>query len=252
MKNFNLKTKDCDAVSNPPSTLHFPPSNSGFSLIELMVTITIFIMITSVTMTNYPRFSNKLSLDLLAQDIALSLRQAQISGSSVLGVRGAAGQSRVFGAYGIHLESPDPVITNKYFYILFADISNLLRYDGPLTGQFLRDENPECGIPTMVNECLQKFLVAGANKVRYLCANFIDQSLDPQTDWVANCAKQPIAWLDVVFKRPNLDALFYAKKNPTDTSPMTGVSNVGIVLESPGGEYNKTIVVWKTGQISVQ
>ncbi|MDO8493451.1 MAG: type II secretion system protein [bacterium] len=238
-------------------------NNRGFSLIELMVTISIFIMLTSFTLANYPKFSNKLSLDLLAQDLALSLRQAQIFGSSVLGSKstGIPGQTKTFGAYGIHFQTPTPDLP-AYTYLLFANISDssfdtqnsIRRFNlDPEPGPGVPlDVNLPCGDPDQDNECLQKFLVSGRNKIKYLCANFIP--LVDVPDRVANCAgdsNNQLNALDIVFVRPNLDAHLV----PMDiTGPIINVpiSNVGIVLESPGGEYHKTIVVWKTGQISVE
>ncbi len=222
--------------------------NNGFSLIELMVTISIFLLITTVTMVNYPRFSNKLSLDLLAQDVALSFRQAQIFGSSVFGAKGISGQATTFGAYGVHFDAPIP---NQpvYTYLLFADIGNsshstYREYDGPPA-----DANVLCGSPVSGAECLEKFLVTGRNKVVALCANFIDSETLPAAR-VARCKANPLSSIDVVFVRPNLDAKIAAATVGGQVT--SAISNIGIVMESPGGDYDKTVVVWKTGQISVE
>ncbi len=226
----------------------------GFSLIELMVTITIFVMVTSITLTSYPKFSNKLSLDLLAQDIALSLRQAQISGSSVLGARNAGlGQLTVFGAYGIHMEDPNFSYNSTpylYSYSLFADIDKNRIFTDTNNNE-TPDTNP-CGGATIDNECAQKFQINGRNKVKYLCYDFDDPAINVN-DRVAACAgnAKKIAWLDIVFERPNLDAKITIGDG-INPPALSSVSNVGIVLESPGGDYYKTVVVWKTGQISVE
>ena len=65
-----------------PTTYNLQPIR-GFTLIELMVTLAIFTIMTSVIMANYPGFNNKIALEVLAQDIALSIRQAQVYGISV-------------------------------------------------------------------------------------------------------------------------------------------------------------------------
>lgn len=234
-------------------------NNRGFSLVELMVTITIFIMITSITLTNYPRFSNKLSLDLLAQDIALSVRQAQISGASVLGSKSKEGEeARVFKAYGVHFEAPRSEDDNAYPYLIFADLINppgIYQYDGPSTYGFTTElacnqpKLSDLAFSNQPNECLQRLIVTGFNKVKFICKNFEDGAPE---DRVKNCQDDPdrqLSWLDIVFVRPNLDAKF-AVGIPPEKDP--SISNVGIVLESPQGEYRKTVVVWKTGQISVE
>ncbi len=255
---FQLETKCPNSKNQSRGRIS---RSSGFSLIELMVTITIFVMVTSITLTNYPKFSNKLSLDLLAQDIALSLRQAQIFGSSVLGTKSAGvGEVKKFGAYGLHFEAPNPTrdISESgqylYTYLLFADISttqNVKEYAGPRTNEV----NP-CPGPSLDNECVQKFLITGRNKIKFLCLNFkqggVGQLLSSQVANPVGACKNTnnqLLQLDVVFVRPNLDAKFTAIG---PSGPITGLSNVGIVLESPNGDYYKTIVVWKTGQISVE
>jgi prepilin-type N-terminal cleavage/methylation domain-containing protein len=239
--------------------------NRGFSLVELMVSITIFIMITSITLTNYPRFSNKLSLDLLAQDIALSVRQAQISGSSVLGSKSVTGEeARVFKAYGVRFEAPRPADEAAYPYIIFADItssSNFNQYDGPSTYKFGEDLNLSCNQPKVSdtafsnqpNECLQRFLITGFNRVKFLCANFEDGPADKRIENCQNDPTKQIPVLEIVFVRPNLDAKFNIGNgiDPASKAPAT-ISNVGIVLESPTSDYQKTVVIWKTGQISVE
>ncbi len=230
----------------------FKIKNRGFTLVELMVSISIFMLLTGVTLMSYPKFSNKLSLDLLAEDIALSLRQAQIFGSSVLGSKSTtAGQTKTFGAYGIHFEKP--TATNPYAYLLFADIDNQapqtmrkFNIDPPETPI---DQNLTCGSPTFPdNECVQKFLISGRNKLVAMCANYIRNNVQSQ-DRVTNCLGNPLNSLDIVFVRPNLDARFTAFN---DAGEVKNFSNIGLVLESPNKEYYKTIVVWKTGQISVE
>ena len=234
----------------------FFPRKSGFSLVELMVSISIFVLITSMTLANYPKFSNKLSLDLLAEDIALSIRQAQIFGSSIFGIKVGNGgsQTKKFGSYGVHFEAPDgksrPGNSVQYLYLLFADIApgKPEQYDGTSSS----DPNTEglpCLGPAPSQECLQKFLVTGRNKVKFLCANFEEGDTDKR---VKSCdsPNKKLSVLDVVFVRPNLDANFFAKDE--NSMEKSGLSNVGIVLESPGGEYYKTIVIWRTGQISVE
>lgn len=52
----------------------------GFTLIELMVVITIFLIITAVIFFDAPRFRDNSAIDLIAQDVAVSIRSAQSYG----------------------------------------------------------------------------------------------------------------------------------------------------------------------------
>ena len=238
--------------------------HTGFSLVELMVSISIFMVVTAVTLTSYPKFSNRLSLDLLAEDIALSIRQAQIFGSSVLGARGGVGLANIFTAYGVHFEEPDMTSPN-YNYLIFADVANPPSGAGKIDRQYngldangldfpcpFVNENGGIG-PIAESECLQKFQITGFNRVSALCSNF--EVAPTKEERVADCLsnkKNQVKVLDIIFVRPNLDALFTMKDGAKDIVDSSNVPSVGIVLESPGGEYHKTVVVWKTGQISVE
>ncbi|MBI3632673.1 MAG: hypothetical protein HY226_00095 [Candidatus Vogelbacteria bacterium] len=206
-------------------------------------------IITSITLVNYPKFSNKLSLDLLAEDIALSVRQAQIYGSSVLGARSGSGTTKAFSAYGVHFDDPANYPT-EYNYILFADINGSRTYNGLEAGTrgFVC---PLFGGPVEDQECLQIFKVTGFNRVRSLCLGYADEVPDQR---VAACDRsdKQIGSMDIVFIRPNLNPKFSLKNKLGIDIPSVNVSNVGIILESSGGEYTKTIVIWKTGQISVE
>jgi prepilin-type N-terminal cleavage/methylation domain-containing protein len=241
--------------------LYSQNNKRGFTLVELMVSISIFIIITSVTLVNYPRFSNKLSLDLLAEDVALSVRQAQVFGASVLGTKTVGQNStKAFKAYGIHFEAPLPNAAT-YKYLIFADINGDRIYDGPDANRPIpfscpHIETGNVSSPINGEECVQNFQITGWNQARSLCSNFIDkdhpedQTSDERVVQCSDDTKQ-ISSLDIAFVRPNLDAKFAIKVNGQAVSS-DNISNVGIIFESPGGDYKKTVVIWKTGQISVE
>src|SRR3989344_1700844 len=96
---------------------------SGFTLIELLVSIFIIGVIASVTVYNHREFTDSLEITNLAYTMALSIREAQISGTSV-----KAGLSGDFDkAYGIHFNINDPDDPNfpgrNTAYILFSDVN---------------------------------------------------------------------------------------------------------------------------------
>ncbi len=69
----------------------------GFSLLELTVVMTIFLIITAVVIADIPNFREKSSLDLTVSEVATYLRGAQVYSASQKG--GEAGT-----VYGIHLD----------------------------------------------------------------------------------------------------------------------------------------------------
>lgn len=103
--------------------------NSGFSLIELMVTITIVTLITGMVMAKYSSFNNVVLLKSQAYELALDIREAQIFGVSA---RGEGSEFRE--AYGIFIDTHNAPSQ----YILFQDdsLGNELAYDqGEQIGQ---------------------------------------------------------------------------------------------------------------------
>ena len=95
-------------------------SQSGFTLIELMVTIGIIILMTAVLMQRYSSFNNVVILKSQAYELALDVREAQVFGVST---RGTSNSYRE--AFGI---SFDLTQTNNA-YKLFQDASGDLKYD---------------------------------------------------------------------------------------------------------------------------
>ncbi len=97
--------------------------NVGFSMVELMISIGIFMLITGILLANFPSFSSKISLENLAYEIALSIREAQIYGLSVK----QFGTGGFDYGYGIHFDN-----TDYNSFILFADINANQKYDSAI------------------------------------------------------------------------------------------------------------------------
>ncbi|MEK7193140.1 MAG: prepilin-type N-terminal cleavage/methylation domain-containing protein, partial [Patescibacteria group bacterium] len=153
----------------------------GFTVVELMVVTAIFALMSSIAIANYPSFTTRLSLELLAHDIALTIRQSQVY---TLGVKALAGN---FPSWGVHFEASDA----KHF-ILFADKN----------GNAVYDKGDDCGGAD--TECQTKYTVQGLNEITQLCGKYgISYVVKHCTDSGALI----ISYLDVVFRRPDPDAL---------------------------------------------
>lgn len=86
-------------------------TQKGFTLIEMLMVLAIFAVLTSVVVFNYSKFRSDTILTNMAYEVALSIREAQIYGVSARG-----GSTADYGdAYGIYL----PVGENQY--VLFKD-----------------------------------------------------------------------------------------------------------------------------------
>lgn len=82
----------------------------GFSIVELMVTVGIFALITSVLLMRNSKFDDETLLQAAAYEVALSVRQAQNYGINVQGQGGSFDKP-----YGVYFE------TGTTSYVLFSD-----------------------------------------------------------------------------------------------------------------------------------
>jgi len=87
------------------------PSATGFTLVELLVSIGIFTLITTVSVFNYSTFNASVALTNLAYEVALSVRQAQFYGITV---KQSASSGGFDSGYGVHF-------TTANAYTLFED-----------------------------------------------------------------------------------------------------------------------------------
>ncbi|HJL55718.1 MAG: prepilin-type N-terminal cleavage/methylation domain-containing protein [Candidatus Pacebacteria bacterium] len=186
-------------------------NQKGFSLVELIVAVAIFLIITSIILVKHSEFSGTLLIENLAYDIALSVRKAQVFGLSVREF--TAGSNEFNVGYGVHFDS-----ASNNTYIFFADRNRNEKYDDS-------------------SEILEIFTLRKGNIVSEFCGTL--------SNGTEKCSPSDISFLDIVFERPNPDAIIksnlsgdeYASSKITVTSPQGTQWNINIVL---------------TGQISVQ
>tara|TARA_Y100000031_G_scaffold150898_2_gene191139 strand:+ start:55555 stop:56157 length:603 start_codon:yes stop_codon:yes gene_type:complete len=140
-------------------------ANGGFSLVELLVTVSIFVVITGIVLINFPSFSSKIALENLANEIALAVRQAQVFGiaSREFGIG-----SGIFPTHGAHFDSAQ---TTTFF--IYADTNDNSKYDGDA-------------------ELLETFTVRRRNYISELCGFQFSDSI---------CT--PLTKLDITFSRPD-------------------------------------------------
>lgn len=203
---------------------------AGFSLAELVVAVGILIILSATFLFSYSSFDRRVTVDILAHQIAVWVHDAQVSAMSVRRARNDQGK---FPGFGIHFSTTTP---NKFVY--FADINRDHAY-APLVG------NQKCGDSSV--ECEQEISLLRGNAVASLCG---DVPLGAQ---IATCTSaipgNPLLYstdgLDVVFMRPDpFDATILGSGN-------TSYAHAEITVVSPKG-YRHTIIVWITGQVSVR
>lgn len=120
---------------------------AGFTLVELMVTISIMVIINGVIFFNYPKVMANLALRRTADEIALMARQAQAYAMAAKSI-----DEERPPKYGVHFDTSLP---NNTKIVLFADVDTsgvANKYDG--------SDSPTCG-----NECIQIFEIQTKDKI---------------------------------------------------------------------------------------
>jgi prepilin-type N-terminal cleavage/methylation domain-containing protein len=212
----------------------------GFTLIEMLVVMAIFAIVATVLLFNYSDFSTSVGVQNLAEEIGLTVRDAQSYATSVRTINGASGiASDTFPAYGISLsvnstgaKTYDPTTSS---FALFADVDT--NGNGITNNSF--DNNGTCGTPAAGQECVENFDISEGNSIVSLCTDLPSDNscLTPATGGTVN----------VVFHHPNPDAVICV--NGIDCTSRQA-SYVKITVQSPRG-LQRLITIWNTGQISV-
>ena len=189
-------------------------NQSGFGLVELMVSISIMVIVSAIILARQDSFNSAVLLRSQAYEIALALREVQLSAVSASGDTGSF--RTVYGVHFTSETSPAADPLNGYFQV-FKDANN----DGFLsTGE---EFGPRGNLDKRFE--VRAIRIGGA----------------------------PSSELAVVFVRPNFDALFFDDAVGGAVSASTieiDIARRGI--SGTGPDVVRTIEVTSTGQIAVK
>lgn len=120
-------------------------NKKAFSLVELLVTISILVVISSILFLNHTQFNSSILLENLAYEVSLTIRQAQAYGINVRQSGGSFDE-----AYGVFF--------NKNFneFLIFADTYPV--------------DSPNLIYDADQDEIVDRLGVARGNKIETLCA----------------------------------------------------------------------------------
>jgi len=199
-----------------PSSLFTPSRLRGFTLVELLVSISIFIILTALLVVKYGGFSNSIALTDAAYDLAIDINNAR--------------------QYGISVK-PDATGQFARGYGIFIDVTQPTKFN--LYENNSADQNFTYYAPVVLNTYNLKQGVT----FKSICAG-----ADAAT---ANCTPPSVI---VEFERPNPEAtIVWLKPTSCTTSCylVQQVPYVKITLQGTNGD-TKSVVVTSAGEISVE
>jgi prepilin-type N-terminal cleavage/methylation domain-containing protein len=187
---------------------------NGFSLVELLISITIMVIVIAVISVQQGAFNGAVLLRSQAYEAALAVREVQLNAVS------ATGDSGIFrSVLGVHF---DTAATENGQYRIFRDSSSGSDANG------FYDSGEEYG------------------KQGFLDNRFEVREIRPIGD-----SMQSTGGLSVVFVRPNFDARFFDSAGEVNASSVEiDISRRGSTDAGPGDV--RTLEVTATGQISVK
>lgn len=204
------------------------PSAAGFSILELLVTLGVFLVVSAMLIVSYRTYDSRFALDTEAQLAAQAIREAQVSAMSVRANTGGA-----FTRYGIRFDHNTPGT-----FVLFSDKNANSVYDPGLG---------TCG--TSGTECEKIFTLRPKHRVAFIC---VEGAVGASVD--CPVGQEEFNHVDIVFTRPNPDAVISGVHEiaPPGTQGLpNGLARARIRFENNRGHY-RIVEVWQTGQISVQ
>ncbi len=187
----------------------------GFGLVELMVSISIVVLVTSIILVRHTSYNGAVLLRSQAYEVALQAREIQLS--AVSAILEAGGFRNVFG---LHFDTNTPD-----YYLNFKD-------DTTSGGNFYYDSGEQIGKRNNIDKRFEIGDIRLMNGV--------------------TTVSSPSA-LSIVFERPNFDARFFTGANNEITNASTVEIDIRLKGTSGTGSGEvRTVEISRTGQITVQ
>ena len=215
-----------------------PNLMSGLTFIELIVVISIIAIFASVLLFNYRSFLYYISTQNVAQEIALQAAKTQklaISGTNPALFAGNPDIPYHRPTYGLYFRV-DPTDSNSdnihdwsKKFVIFADLDASRVYDG--------DSNPDT--PCGSAECIQEIQLDTKEVIDMICFN----EMTGPSGCIEN-ENDDNQGVSISFQRPFPDAVI---NNPD----FSGANDVEIYIKPLSGS-SKKIIIWSTGQVSIQ
>jgi type II secretory pathway pseudopilin PulG len=208
--------------------------NRAFTVVELLIAVSIFVFMTALLVARYGNFNQNVLLTNTAYDVALEIRTAQTYGLSIRSVTDA-----------VDPDDPNPVsntavFQNAYGVHLVKDSSELILFSTPSYGSDANntyDDTDTSGDTDIAVSTLRR-----GSKISSMCVG----------SGPGDCDDTSVSEMDITFKRPSPSAIICVKPDSeTGMRCDDGYTYVELEVESSDNTV-RTVVVRENGQISVK
>ncbi len=200
-------------------------SNKAFTIVELMVVIAIFLVITGVILFQSNSFDSTITASNLAQDVALTVRKAN---AYTLGFQVPQTTSSVdIKGYGVNF-----VAGTGDSFLLFGETDP---YDQYYTHTF------GCGVFSHTDECIEQTVIKTRDRIVSLGVDVSGSTI----------LLSPGDSLSIIFTKPTGEVSFCVQSGGMGGCNYTLATVAHIKISSAQGRIY-TVNVWNNGQINVQ
>jgi len=222
-----------------PTTVHLNTRTlapvRGFTLIEMLVSLGIIVIITTIVLLGQSTFNRSLVLTSTTYTVAFTIREAQSLGLS----------SKKFGTiqnagYGVHFAS-----NNKTAYSLFAD--TLPAAPGSSQGGKCTGHGSLSGAEAKPGNCLYDNISEQVTAFTLNKGFTIASFCGTDAAGTIRCSDSSLDSLDITFLRPSTQASITG----TRTGAILELVSAVISVASPDGSQKRCVTVTRVGQIAV-
>ena len=220
----------------------------AFTVVEMLVVVGIFVMISGVILFNSKSFSSSANLQNVMQDLALAIRKAQGYSLGFQTPSVAGGTITGFGVYFGDTQTTNSAWQKKYaIYADFND-SGVGAYNA---------SGSSCGTSSLAagSECLEVLNMTTGEKISNICLSYNGTSNQMSGAVTGTSCVGTGDAVTMYFNRPKPDAQFCWFKSGSSTCTTTvssnAISDVSIEVTALNNS-KKMVTVWNTGQIGIK
>ena len=215
--------------------------NKGFTLLEMTVVLGIVAIMTAIVLMNLPQMKGGMSIDVVAQEVAIYIRGAQVYSRATRVTGGVSddllkrSEQKPYNSYGINFTSLSDSPYNNRRFLLWADRNGSV----DTRGDYSYDAYSQLGsVDTPPQETYD--LPSGFTISKLICVK-------PNPDGVF-----PVSVLDIAFRLPDPEANFAGLDSKGTGKSCLNATKVSICLQSANQQQWRVIDTYNNGQIAVR